>query len=516
MAKNIIKATSVVLVINLIVKLLGFLRETFIAGAFGASDVTDAYLSAYTLPYFLQAILGAALVAVMVPVLTNYLVKGEREEAWHVASSVLNITALLLAVLSLLGILLADLLVALLTPGFGPAQAATTAHLARIMFPSVLFMGLGMVITGILNANQRFAIPAFAPGFSNLIIIATVVLFAGRFGVDGLAVGTLISFVGLLLIQVPLLKGIGFRYTLVMDWKHPGVRKVLHDIIPIVLGVAVNQIYFAVNRIFASGLAEGTISNLNYANKVMMLPVGIFAAAVVAVIYPSLSEHAIKRDGASFANGLKKGLGLVSLIAWPATFALILLRVPVIQLLFERGAFDHQATLATANALLYFCIGLWPMAVNMVLTRAFYAYGDVKTPLYMGFLSIIVNVILCLALYRLLPFGGAGLAFANSVAAVSNMLLLYWALRKHLPQLPTKALLTSNARILLATLLMSVGVALVWSILAGLKIALLVKMVVIVCVGVALYVVGVFLFKVDEAQYFKEIVNRKLGRSKGK
>ena len=156
------------------------------------------------------------------------------------------------------------------------------------------------------------------------------------------------------------------------------------------------------------------------------------------------------------------------------------------------------------------------MAVNMVLTRAFYAYGDVKTPLYMGFLSIIVNVILCLALYRLLPFGGAGLAFANSVAAVSNMLLLYWALRKHLPQLPTKALLTSNARILLATLLMSVGVALVWSILAGLKIALLVKMVVIVCVGVALYVVGVFLFKVDEAQYFKEIVNRKLGRSKGK
>ena len=143
----------------------------------------------------------------------------------------------------------------------------------------------------------------------------------------------------------------------------------------------------------------------------------------MAVIYPSLSEHAIKRDGASFANGLKKGLGLVSLIAWPATFALILLRVPVIQLLFERGAFDHQATLATANAFLYFCIGLWPMAVNMVLTRAFYAYGDVKTPLYMGFLSIIVNVILCLALYRLLPFGGAGLAFANSVAAVSNMSL---------------------------------------------------------------------------------------------
>ncbi len=514
MAGSIVKATGVVLIVNLVVKLLGFLRETFIAGAFGASNITDAYLSAYTLPYFLQAILGAALVTVMVPVLTRYLVVGKKEEAWHVASSVLNLTAIALTVCTILGIVLANVLVAILTPGFEGEQAALTATLARIMFPSVIFMGLGMVVTGILNANHRYGVAAFAPGFSNIIIIASVIAFGSTFGVKGLAVGTLISFLGTLVIQLPVLKKVGFRYHFVLDLKHPGVRQVIHDILPIVLGVAVNQIYFAINRIFASGLADGTISALNYANKVMMLPLGIFVAAVVAVIYPSLSEHSIKKEFKPMAQSLQKGLGLVSIIAIPAAVALIVLRVPIVELLFERGAFDSAATQATANALLFFVIGLWPMAMNMVLTRAFFALGGVKTPLIMGGWSILVNVALSFALYRLIPFGGGGLALANSVAAIVNMLLFLVWLRRPLPDLHGKDLLISNLKIFLASLIMGVALFFAWQGLTAIYTgSLLVQVCIMVVLGILVYAVAIFLLRVDEVKYLKEIISKRLKSS---
>ncbi len=511
MAKSLVKATGIVLAVNIFVKLLGFLRETFIAGAFGTKNVADAYFAAYTLPYFLQAILGAALVTVMVPVLTQYLVRDEKEEAWYVASSILNITIISLAALTALGILLANILVALLTPGFHGEQALLTAKLARIMFPSVIFMGLGMVITGILNANHRFAVAAFAPGFSNIIIIVSIILFSSRYGVIGLALGTLISFLGLLLIQIPLLKRIGFHYRFVFDWKHPAVKQVLQDIIPIILGVAVNQIYFIINRIFASGLAEGTISALNYANKVMLLPVGIFVAAVVTVIYPTLSAHAIKKEGHAMASELQKGLGLVGLIVLPATIALIVLRVPITQLLFERGAFDPQATLATANALLFFTVGMWPMAVNMVLTRAFYALGDVKTPLVMGGWSILVNAGLSLVLYRLIPFGGGGLAFANAIAAFVNMFLLYIYLQKPLPDLMGKQFFSSTLRIFLSSLVMGIGLYAGWVLMNRFApTALAVEVLAMVILGILLYAVAIFVFRVDEAQYVKEIILKRM------
>ena len=293
MAKNILKATGVVLVMNLVVKLLGFLRETSLANAFGASDLSDAYLSAYTIPYFLQAILGYALVTAVVPTLTKYLVEGDREQADHVASALINLTALLLTVITVLGILVCDWLVKLLAPGYEVEQAALTATLARIMFPSVVFMGVGMVITGICNAHYRFAVSAFAPGMSNIIIIIALLFFSSAYGIWGAAWGTLLSFVGFMLIQLPVLWQIKFKYRLVFDYKHPAVHQVLAQIGPIILGVAVNQIYFAINRIFASWLAEGTISSINYANKLMMLPMGIFVAAVANAIYPALSEFSL-------------------------------------------------------------------------------------------------------------------------------------------------------------------------------------------------------------------------------
>jgi putative peptidoglycan lipid II flippase len=517
MTKSIAKAAGIVLMMNLASKILGFVRETVIANKFGASELTDAYLVAYTLPYFLQAILGFALVTAVVPVLTKYLVKKDYEQAWHVASTIINLTAALLIVFSLLGMIAAAFLVKITAPGFSPDLSRLATDLARIMFPSVVFMGVGMVLTGILNATYKFAVPAFAPGFSNIIIIVTVIFFGSRYGVTGLALGTLVSFFGFLILQIPVLKSIKFKYSFSFDYRHPAVKQAAYSIGPIVLGVAVNQIYFALNRIFASGLAEGSISALNFANKLMTLPLGVFVAAVASAIYPALSAQAIQGDRKALTDTMLRGLGMVSLITVPAAVGLMMLREPIIMLLFEHGAFDRQDTLATAAALLYFSLGLFPGAANMVLTRAYYAVEDVKTPVIVGAFSIAVNLALSFALLPVM--GHAGLALANSLAAGFNTLFLFTRLKKHLPYLKGRSLLLSLGKMCAASALMAVligGVSAflgtVFNLAVRRELALMVFSA--ICTGAVSYFVAAFLLRVEDIRYVQEAFLNKLKRNK--
>jgi len=513
MKKNVALAAGVVLMMNLATKILGFVRETVNANAFGAKGPYDAYLVAYTLPYFLQAVLGFALVTAVVPVLTRYLVEDDRDQAWHVASSVLNLTALVLALLTAIGMAGAGYLVRLTAPGFNPELAGMATTLTRIMFPSLVFMGVGMVITGVLNACQKFAVPAFAPGFSNMIIIVSVIFFAGRYGVTALAVGTLASFFGLLILQLGVLKRIGFRYRFSFDYRHPAVRQVMLSITPIALGVAVNQIYFALNRIFASSLAEGSISALNYANQVVNLPLGVFVAAVATAIYPTLATQAIKGERSAMADTMLRGLGMVSLITVPAAVGLMVLREPIIQLLFERGAFDHQATVVTATALLYFSICIFPASANMIINRAYFAVGDVRTPLLVGAASIGVNLGLSFLLLPLMGHGG--LALANSLAMAANTLFLYWGLKNHLPRTGVRPFLVTLMKIGAACVLMAIcaGATTQWlqgrmDFSQGHQLALAVLLA--IAAGGFSYLLAILLLRVDDVRYLQELVRRKL------
>ncbi|MGI5824040.1 MAG: murein biosynthesis integral membrane protein MurJ [Bacillota bacterium] len=520
MGKSIVKATGVILVINFFVKILGFLRESFIANAYGAGTLTDAYQIAYTIPYFLQAILGYALVTAVVPVLTKHLVNNNKEEAWYVGSCAINITALGLFAVTAAGILISAVLVKLLAPGFAADEARLTVELTRIMFPSVIFMGVGMVFTGIANASYKFGVAAFAPGFSNIIIIASVVIFASSVGIWGLAVGTLVSFIGFFLIQIPVLWRIGFKYRLVLGLKHPDIRQIMRDILPIILGVAVNQICFAVNRIFASFLAEGSISYLNYSNKLMMLPIGIFVNAVAYAIYPSLSEMALKLDWHKMASTLKRGIGMVCLVAIPAAAGLCVLAQPVVQIVYERGSFDHAATLATAWALMMFTVGLVPISVNMVLTRAFYALEDVKTPVKIGAFIILVDVALSFALFKVMAYGGAGLALANSLALLTGTIGMYYYLkRKSLTDLKEGNLLKSLIKMFVSAGVMVLAVLAVRFALVALGIDLLTThgalllVTVGICVGVAVYGIMVIALKIEETQMVLNSVKKKFKKA---
>lgn len=503
--RSVAQATVIIMIMNLLSRLLGFGRETVIANAFGATSATDAYLVAYTLPYFLQAVLGMALVTAIVPVVTKYLVKGEEKEAWRIASITLNWTALFMTGFALLGILGARFLVFLTAPGFNEATAGLAAELTMIMFPSLIFMGVGMLITGILNAKKSFAVAAFAPGFSSLVIILSV-LFWGQWGIHYLAFGTLLSMAGALLLQLPSLKKVGFHY--VWDWniKHPEVRGLFLSILPIFFGTAVNQLYLAINRIFASGLAEGSISALNYAGKLMNLPLGVFVLAVSSAIYPTLAEQAYKGDRAQLGSTLARGLRLVLLVTLPAAAGLMALKVPIVKLLFERGAFDSAATLMTANALFYFCLGMFAVAVNMVITRAYYAMGDVRTPLVIGFWSIVVNIVASLLLTPSLSH--AGLALANTLAAAFNAVVMYALLKKHLPCLFLAELARSVGKYLAGSVLTGAVAWAIYRYLSGTVLVeqntkmLLVNVMGSVIAGVALYGVCLLVSREEETSTF--------------
>lgn len=506
-------ATLVIIVMNLASKILGFVRETVIAREYGATYLTDAYNAAYTIPYFLQMVLGMALVTAIVPVVTRYLLQGEEKEAWRIASITLNWTVLLLAGLAAMGMLGSAAVVDLITPGFSRDTAGLTAYLAVIMFPSVVFMGAGMLLTGILNARRFFAIPAFAPGFSNIVIVLFVV-FLGQKGIPILAWGTLVSMAGFLLIQVPALRRAGFKYTFAWDIRHAEVRAIFANLLPIFLGTAVNQIYLAINRYFASGLTEGSISALNYAGKLMNLPLGIFVLAVSSAMFPTLSEQAVREDKKALALTLNRGLKMVLLVILPAAAGLMALDVPIVRLLFERGAFDAAATRMTANALFYFSVGMFAMAVNMVLTRAYYAVGDVRTPLYAGFFSIVVNILASLLLMR--PLGHSGLALANSIAAVFVAVSMYMLLKRHLKVLHARELLVSACKSLVASLLTAGAAALTYNRLAVFfpkadGLALLLNVTAAIAAGIFVYAAGILLLREKEVLAMLAGLRKKTG-----
>jgi putative peptidoglycan lipid II flippase len=516
-SRSITQAALLIMVINVLSRLLGFGREAVIANQFGATYLTDAYLLAYTLPYFLQAVLGMALVSAIVPVVTKYLVKGEQEEAWRIASITLNWTALFMAVFALLGVLGAKFLVMITAPGFDAFTAGLATTLTMIMFPSVIFMGIGMLITGILNAKKHFAVAAFAPGFSSVIIIFSV-LFFGQYGIHYLAWGTLLSMVGAMLIQIPILKKIGFHYYWDWNLRHPEVKGLFFNLLPIFLGTAVNQIYLMINRFFASGLVEGSISALNYASKLMNLPMGVFALAISTVIFPTLSEQAFKGDRRELGATLVRGLKLVLLITLPAAAGLMALKIPIVKLLFERGAFDAIATRMTADALFYFCLGMFAMTMIMVITRAYYALGDVRTPLYLGLLSIGVNIVASIALMPSL--GHCGLALANTLAAIFNAVAMYVFLKKHLPCLYLRNLCRSVVKSLGGSFLTAITALVLYSYLSNsifpgedIKILLL-NVLLSIVVGVTVYVFSLFLFREEEAWAFWQKVKAKAGELK--
>ncbi|MEZ4520029.1 MAG: murein biosynthesis integral membrane protein MurJ [Thermomicrobiales bacterium] len=405
-------------------RILGVVREIAIAAQFGTSADYDAYVAAFRIPDLLFLIvMSGAFGSAFIPVFAGFIARRDERGAWRLASAVLSITLVVLIATSLLVLAFAGPLVSwIIAPGLDTQQKILAVDLTRLLLLSPLLLGLGIAFKGILEAQERFALAAFAPVFYNAGIIFGAVALTGRFGIFGLALGVIlgaglhagIQFAGLL------------RGRIWLEWlpsiNVPGIRTVGGLMAPRVIGQAAFQVNFIVMTNFASRLSASSVGALNYAFQLFMLPYGVLALSLSTVIFPRLSRQFELGQLDDMKLTLSRALSPLIFLSLPAAIGLLTYRQSIVQVLFEIGSFDAESTNLVAGALAYFSLGLLGWALIEALTRAFYAMQDTRTPVTISVSAVVLNVLLSWLLSR--EMGYRGLALALSIASTVEALAL--------------------------------------------------------------------------------------------
>lgn len=516
---NVMEAAGIVMFAIFISRILGFVREMVIANVFGRGYLTDIFYAAFSVPDLMYYLLvGGALSAAFIPVFTSYLAKDDEETGWEVASTFLNITVILLLVFTILGIIFTPWLAPLVAYGFEGEHRLLLIKLMRMMFPAVLFTALAGLEMGILNSYKLFAAPAFGPIIYNICIIAGAVFLGPRFGISGMAVGVVVGAIGSFLLQLPFVLRKS-RYKLVLNLRHPGILRMVSLMIPSLIGLSISQINLIINQNLASGLSGGDITALRLANRLVMFPVGIFAMGISTAIFPTLSRQAAREEITDFKSTLSLGLRSVFLVTVPSAVGFIVLREPIVRLLFERGEFTHADTLSTAYALLFYSLGLVAQSGVQVITRIYYALQDTLTPVKIGLATVLVNVVLNLGLLKFTTLSHGGLALANSIAVTINMLVLFFVLRRKIRGADGKRIVVSILKSGIVSVVMGVVVWLAYPILGRIlgdsgTLRQVLQVVGTIFVGIVVFGVGVMVLRMEEAYMVLDIVKRRLRRSR--
>jgi len=457
--KIIARSAAVVSIAVMCSRVLGLVREQVFAGLFGAGFAYDSFVVAFRIPNLLRDLFGeGALSAAFVTVFSAYDTNRSKEDTWLLASNVFTFIAILLSILTLLGIYLAGPIVSLLAPDFSlvSGKAELTEKLTVIMLPFLIFISLSAVVMGILNTKGRFFIPALASSFFNLgsIIGGTALAYIlpryGQPAIVGMAVGTVIGGMLQLGIQLPSLFQTGFRYKPTLSISDPGLKKILRLMLPATIGLSATQINIFINTNFAASCAEGSVSWLNYAFRLVQLPIGLFGVALSIAMLPVLAKQAAKRNITDMKETMVSSLTMVFALTLPATLGLILLSQPIIRLIFEHGAFTHQDTIATAQTLSFYAVGLFAYSANKVLVPAFYALDKTRYPVIASFMAIAFNILLITLTIE--HFQHLAIAMSTSCTMILNFFFLVIVLHRKLGGFPLKLLFRGIVKIVFATI----------------------------------------------------------------
>lgn len=456
--QTIARSAAVVSVAVMCSRLLGLVREQVFAGLFGAGFAYDSFIVAFRIPNLLRDLFGeGALSAAFVTVFSAYDTKKSKKETWLLASNVFTFVAIFLSLLTLLSIYLADPIVALLAPDFSliPGKFELTKKLTVIMMPFLVFISLSAVVMGILNTKGRFFIPALASSFFNLgsVIAGTTLAYIlpeyGQPAIVGMAIGTLIGGLLQLGIQLPTLYRTGFRYKPVLHITDPGLRRILKLMIPATIGLSATQINIFINTNFAASCAEGSVSWLNYAFRLVQLPIGLFGVALSIAMLPVLAKQAAQKNIVEMQETVVSSLTMVFALTLPATIGLVLLSLPIIRLIFEHGAFTAVDTLATAQTLSLYAVGLFAYSANKILVPAFYAIDRTRYPVIASFMAIAFNIVIIT--FTIERFQHLAIAMSTSCTMMLNFFFLIIVLHKNLNGFPIKKLLTGVFKAGIAT-----------------------------------------------------------------
>lgn len=440
-------------------RVLGLLRNVAIAYVFGNSPAVQAYVAAFRIPDIMfMLISGGALASAFVPNFAGLLEQGEEEEAWEVASTVLNSVFVLLAMLAVIAFVFAPQLMDVQVHGYSPSQRAVTVNLTRIMLIQPIWLGVAAVMSAILQSTNRFLPTAIAPLLYNVAIIAGAV-FGLAYGISALAWAVVAGAVAQVLLQLPSLwPDAERRYRLTIDWASSNGHEILRLLGPRVIGLAAFQAMLSITIFLASGLPSGMVGAIYFAWSLIMFPVGALGTAAATAIFPTLSRYSVRDDLDAVRSTVNRTLRLIIFLALPAAVGLIMLRDPIVRLLYAHGSvWNAQATNWTAFALLFYAIAIAPLSLIEVLARVFYARKDTLTPVRIAIVAVAIDAALSILLVHLLPrtSGQGGLALATAIASTVQAFWLTASLNRELVSIGPPALLAALRDAALASLVMA-------------------------------------------------------------
>ncbi len=443
---------------TLISRLLGFVRDVIIARFFGADSGTDAFFVAFKIPNFLRRLFAeGAFAQAFVPVLAEYKEKGAQEALKLFIDRTAGTLALVLFCVSVVGVVAAPILIMLFAPGFqiSGGDYELSVSMLRLTFPYLFFISLTAFAGSLLNSWGRFAVPAFTPVFLNLCLISAAIWLAPLMDepIMALAWGVLLAGIVQLLFQLPALKRLGLLPKPKVALSDPGVRKILTLMLPAIFAVSITQINLLLDTLIASFLQPGSITWLYYSDRLVEFPLGLFGIALATVILPSLSKNHAAQDSATFSASLDWGLKLVLVIAIPAAIGLFVLGGPMLATLFQYDAFSGDDVRMAEMSLRAFSFGLLAFILLKILVPGYTARQDMKTPVRIGVIAMISNMVMNLIL--VFPLDHAGLALATALAAYLNGWLLYKGLRESGVYQPSKGWGLFAFKIVLASIVMT-------------------------------------------------------------
>jgi putative peptidoglycan lipid II flippase len=465
MSSRLARSAGLIGVATMASRLLGVAREIVLARIFGASatPAMDAFNVAFRVPNLVRDLFAeGAMTAAFVPTFTRTLQARGREAAWRLGNLVINSLLIVTGVIVVLGIVFADPITRTIASGVEfasvPGKLALTTQLTRMMMPFLTTVAVAVAVMGMLNALHRFFLPAISPAMFNVATILCAFLLVplmpsvGLPGIAGIAIATVLGGIGQIAVQWPALRKEGFRYRPILDFRDPDVREILRLMGPGTLGLAAVQINVLVNTSLATTEPQGAVSWLQYAFRLMYLPIGLFGVSIATAALPDLSRHAASADRDAMRRTISTGLRMMLMLNVPATIGLIVLAQPIVELLLEYGRFTPHDTTATAAALMFYSPGLLGYSAVKIASPSFYSLGDSRTPATVSVASIGLNLVLNIGLVQIM--GYRGLALGTAIAALFNASSLLYLLGRRLDGLDRRRITVAFSKILAASLLM--------------------------------------------------------------
>lgn len=449
---SILGAAFVIMVTVFASRILGLIRDRMLAARFSPEEL-GVYFAAFRIPNLVFEILvmGAISVA-FIPVFTSFLTEEKREEAWKLASSVINIGLLIFGLVSVPVFIFSPQVCRLIAPGFSESQLSQMVSFTRIMLVSQVFpLIVGNFLTGILQSFKHFLIPALAPVVYNLGTILGIWGLSGLLGLYGPVFGVVLGAIFFLIIQIPLVRSLGFRHFWLFNFSDPGVKEVGRLMLPRTFGLAISQIDTTVDLILSTLLGARMVTIFQFAQHLQQLPVGLFGITIAQATLPTMAQLKTKKTAEDFKNVFLSSMHQILFLVFPVSVILIVLRIPLVRLVFGASRFDWEATVLTGKTLAFFSVSLFAQSLIHLLARGFYALYDSKTPVVIGIIAVILNTVLSVYFVKFLGLPVWGLAISTSIAAILNAILLLVFLDQKVGKFDRIRLLVPAVKIFIAS-----------------------------------------------------------------